>query len=68
MLVKYHTRHKYFEYLIDYYDGRFAKDLRFRLFAMNTILCYDAISKSKCMKIVERQKVYNTTIMPDDLN
>ncbi|KAL7291691.1 hypothetical protein TKK_0014481 [Trichogramma kaykai] len=40
------SRDKYFKYLMHYEDGRFAKDPRFRYFAMNTILRHSAISKS----------------------
>ncbi|XP_074596436.1 uncharacterized protein LOC141851589 [Brevipalpus obovatus] len=37
---------EYFKYLIDYDDGRFAKDHRFRFFAMNTIMRKQALRTS----------------------
>lgn len=40
------TKLDYFQYLMQYHDGRFAKDPRFRFFAMNTILRHQALSSS----------------------
>lgn len=37
---------EYFQYLMQYHDGRFAKDPRFRFFAMNTVLRHQAISSA----------------------
>lgn len=37
------TRDEYFKYLIEYHDGRFARDPRFRFFALNTLMRHRAI-------------------------
>jgi hypothetical protein len=36
--------HKYFKYLMDYRDGRFARDMRFPYYAYNTLARWDAIN------------------------
>lgn len=43
---EYVTKLDYFQYLMRYHDGRFAKHPRFRFFVMNTILRHQALSSS----------------------
>ena len=40
------TRFDYFKYLMQYKDGRFARDPRFRYFALNTIMRHSTILQS----------------------
>lgn len=49
------TRDDYFKFLIMYHDGRFARDPRFRFFAMNTLLRHKAISE--CNLYIRRNKL-----------
>jgi hypothetical protein len=41
------TAPEYFAHLIQYQDGRFAKDPRFRYFALNSIMRWDAKTRSR---------------------
>ncbi|KAL7290849.1 hypothetical protein TKK_0015583 [Trichogramma kaykai] len=51
----------YFKFLMCYKDGRFAKDPRFRYFALNTILRHNAITQSNLY--VKKFKLSGLTIL-----
>ena len=63
---------------MEYHDGRFAKDARFRFFAMNTILRHDTITKSnlymkslndkKCTMQQLRQMIINDKSILSKIN
>ncbi|KAL7297052.1 hypothetical protein TKK_0009478 [Trichogramma kaykai] len=51
----------YFKFLMCYKDGRFAKDPRFRYFALNTILRHNAITQSNLY--VKKFKLSDLTVL-----
>lgn len=54
------SAHKYFKYLMSYYDGRFANDSRFPYYAYNTLARWDALN---CGNVFIRQnEMQNKTV------
>ena len=50
------TRNEYFKHLMEFKDGRFAKDPRFRFYALNTVMRHNAISMSNlCMRDIKEK-------------
>lgn len=58
------TAHKYFKYLMNYHDGRFANDERFPYFAYNSLARWDALN---CGNVFIRQNELQNKSVQDIL-